>query len=584
MMKSDEYLIKRAEKRMESYMRTADRTARKISNVYQNVLRELTGSLMSIYKGLAVGTSAAEAKRILNIVDSTNIDEFFKKAVECISDPETKAAMQEEFSKPAVKAKVNHIKQLSEKIKAICKVVTESTTKLTDDCLSELIPYAYYRSAYDEQHSSGIGMFLPLLTEERIDEIRLTNWSGISYPERIRNNGIRLANLLTAEVFTVFFTKKNQNRMAEIMAQHISEAFNRSYTLLRTEACFVTNQAELQSYIDNRVAKYRYVAVLDMRTSKMCRKLDGQEFDVDKAIVGINFPPLHPHCRSTTHPVIDGEDLSEQERNALDPETGENMTVPADMTYNDWYNYFVRNNIEYERKEKIIKNYVSDRRQFERYSNLLGGNFPKSFNDFQNIKYNNQREYGIIKAQAKGMGYYSKALKNEPKISEQIKQVAFEVGFDISGFDYRIKSKESYLRKIKTNYSEKGNKYEIKDIIRYTYTSSPEKVVEKALSAIEKLQKKGYNTIEIKNYWLDDTNPYNGINTTVQVTDGQKFEIQYHTHESFELKNGKMHELYERQRLIENKRSIEYIRLRNQMFELSDDLKVPKDIERVKNK
>ena len=341
MMRSDEYLIKCAEKRMESYMHTADKTAHKISDVYQNALRELKRPLESIFKGLSVGISNAEVKRILNVVDNTDIDELFKKAVENISDPDTKQIMQNEFKRPAIKAKVNQIKSLSEKIKATCKAVIESTTKLTDDCLSELIPYAYYHSAYDKQHSSGMGMLLPLLTEKRIDEIRLTNWSGIRYPERIRNNSTRLADLLTAEVLTGFFTKKNQLRMAEIMAQRIAEAFNRSYTLLRTEACFVTNQAELQSYVDNAVKKYRYVAVLDMRTSKMCRLLDGQEFDVDKAIVGINFPPLHPHCRSTTRPIIDGEDLSEQERNALDPETGETMTVPADMTYGEWYDKYV---------------------------------------------------------------------------------------------------------------------------------------------------------------------------------------------------------------------------------------------------
>lgn len=346
MMRSDEYLIKCAEKRMESYMRTADKTAHKISDVYQNALRELKRPLESIFKGLSVGISNAEVKRILNVVDNTDIDEFFKKAVENISDLDTKQIMQNEFKRPAIKAKVNQIKSLSEKIKATCKAVIESTTKLTDDCLSELIPYAYYHSAYDKQHSSGIGMFLPLLTEERIDEIRLTNWSGIRYAERIRNNGIRLVDLLTAEVLSGFLTKKSQARMAEIMTQRMSEAFNRSYTLLRTEACFVTNQAELRSYVDNAVQKYRYVAVLDMRTSKMCRLLDGQEFDVDKAIVGINFPPLHPHCRSTTRPVINGEDLSEQERNAIDPETGEDMTVPADMTYGEWYEKYVDKSTE----------------------------------------------------------------------------------------------------------------------------------------------------------------------------------------------------------------------------------------------
>lgn len=356
MMRSDDYLIKRAEIRMESYIRTADKTAQKISDVYQKSLKEICKPLESIYSKLSVGITVVEAKRILNKLKTDDIELFFNKAIDNISDDDKKKLMQDEFKKPAIKAKVNQIKQLTEKIKTTCKAIIEKTTKFTGDCLNELIPYAYYHSAYDEQHSVGIGKFLLLLTKEQIDEIRLTNWSGIKYPDRIKNNGLHLSDVLIAEVLTGFFTKKNQVRMAEIMAQRMSEAFNRSYTLLRTEACFVTNQAELQSYVDNGIEKYRYVAVLDMRTSKMCRELDGQVFDVDKAIIGINFPPLHPHCRSITRPVIDGEDLSEQGRNAIDPETGDAMTVPADMTYNDWYEKYVdKSNVS-----DIIKNISLD--------------------------------------------------------------------------------------------------------------------------------------------------------------------------------------------------------------------------------
>lgn len=584
LMRSDEYLIKFAEKRMERYMLTADKTVQKISDNYKKALDELIKPFESIYKGVTVGISVVEAKRILNVIDKSDIDGFFSKAVERISDTDTKELMQSEFEKPAIKAKVHQIKTLVNKIKFICRDVSSKTTELTSNCLDEIIEEAYYHSAYDVQRSTGIGMFLPLLSEEQIDEIRLTNWSGVQYPDRIKNNGIRLSDVLIAEVLSGFLTKKNQHRMSEIIAQRMSEAFNRSYTLLRTESDFVANQAELQSYKEHSIKRYRYIAVLDLRTSKMCRELDGKEFDVDKAIIGINFPPLHPHCRSITRPVIDGEDISLMERNATDPETGENMTVPADMTYKEWYDYFVKNNSECESKEKIIKNYISDKKQFERYSKLLGEDFPKSFNEFQHIKYHDPNEYGIIKAQAKGMGYYNKAIKNEHEITKQVEEIASDVDFNVTGFDYRIKSKESYLRKIRTNYSERGNKYEINDIIRYTYTSSPESMVIKTQTAIEKLEEKSYNTVKVKNYWLDDTNPYNGINTIVQTPKGQKFEIQYHTQESFDLKNGKMHELYEKQRLINDKRSIEYIELRNQMFDLSDSLKVPDDIERVKNK
>jgi hypothetical protein len=45
-----------------------------------------------------------------------------------------------------------------------------------------------------------------------------------------------------------------------------------------------------------------------------------------------------------------------------------------------------------------------------------------------------------------------------------------------------------------------------------------------------------------------------------------------------------MHELYEKQRLLNDTSSTEYIELNDQMFELSDTLRVPARIEEVKKK
>ena len=152
---------------------------------------------------------------------------------------------------------------------------------------------------------------------------------------------------------------------------------------------------------------------------------------------------------------------------------------------------------------------------------------------------------------------------------------------DTVGLKYRIKGKDSYLRKIRSNYSPEGNEYEIKDILRYTYTADVTEYTDKTLKAIDAHRDLGYNTIEIKNYWLNKNNPYNGVNTVMISPGGQKFELQYHTPTSFAVKNGEMHKLYEKWRLLpigaEEKANIEL-----QMKKLSESMKIPKDIERVK--
>ncbi|OQB15006.1 MAG: hypothetical protein BWY15_00821 [Firmicutes bacterium ADurb.Bin193] len=222
--------------------------------------------------------------------------------------------------------------------------------------------------------------------------------------------------------------------------------------------------------------------------------------------------------------------------------------------------------------------------QYERYKARLGDDAPRSFRAFRQLKKTGGEAWGILEAQHKGMGYYEKALKNEPAITKTVVDVAEKVGTEPAGLEFRIKSKESYLRKIKSNYRPDGNEYEIKDILRYTYISPPETLTGKTIKSIDEFDKMGYNTIGVKNSWLRDYDPYNGINTIITAPNGQKFEMQYHTPESFALKNGALHKLYEKQRLIKDDEHPEYTRLQKEMFELSKGLEKPNNIEKVKDK
>ncbi|MFZ7174848.1 hypothetical protein ACLSYX_08545 [[Pasteurella] aerogenes] len=69
---------------------------------------------------------------------------------------------------------------------------------------------------------------------------------------------------------------------------------------------------------------------------------------------------------------------------------------------------------------------------------------------------------------------------------------------------------------------------------------------------------------------------------TILEKDGMKFEMQYHTKQSFELKNGKLHELYEKARIL-NVSAEELKKLNEEMKNLSDQLETPVDIGKIRN-
>jgi SPP1 gp7 family putative phage head morphogenesis protein len=117
------------------------------------------------------------------------------------------------------------------------------------------------------------------------------------------------------------------------MSQAIRERFDVSryeaFRLLRTETNYFFNQAQLQTYIDNGVEEYEIVATLDGRTSDICMREDGKIYKSEEAIVGENYPPYHPNCRTVTRTIYLREIkmIGEQKFNARVERLGEEVNA-----------------------------------------------------------------------------------------------------------------------------------------------------------------------------------------------------------------------------------------------------------------
>jgi NAD+--asparagine ADP-ribosyltransferase len=67
--------------------------------------------------------------------------------------------------------------------------------------------------------------------------------------------------------------------------------------------------------------------------------MDGKVFKLGEKEVGVNYPPLHPHCRSTVVPYFDDE-IDVSERIAKDNVKGV-YYVPSNITYQEWLDRYV---------------------------------------------------------------------------------------------------------------------------------------------------------------------------------------------------------------------------------------------------
>ncbi|MGN0528849.1 MAG: hypothetical protein ACI4IE_06915 [Eubacterium sp.] len=105
---------------------------------------------------------------------------------------------------------------------------------------------------------------------------------------------------------------------------------------------------------------------------------------------------MHPFCRSVTVPDTASRNGT---RWARDPVTGKSITVPADMTYSQWYDKYVKGNPKALKKEHEAKNILSDRKQYEKYKGILGDKAPETLEKFITIKYNEEdKEWEQLKS------------------------------------------------------------------------------------------------------------------------------------------------------------------------------------------
>lgn len=177
--------------------------------------------------------------------------------------------------------------------------------------------------------------------------------------------------------------------------------------------------------------------------------------------------------------------------------------------------------------------------------------------------------------------------KIEPEITKFLKDVSNSENSELFGLDYRIKTKESLIRKIISDSKEKGitakeTTNQINDILRYTMINDDESFTYKYFRIVEKMKEKGYNVIRVKNTFVDGVT-YKGINTLVKSKSGDIFELQFNTPESIKVKENELHKLYEKQRLLDrNKDKKKWDSLTEEMIKISNTVPIPKNVERIK--
>lgn len=488
------YWDDRISKLNEEVFKDSDLYVRELRKYYDEEINQIQNKIYNHLTKLqaeAGGISLPEAKKLLNDRErkllKSDLEDFMEKSKGVISPD-----IEKELNTISRRVRISRLQGMELDLKKSVAGLMNREEKKLFAHLGRTYERRYYKELYELQRITGYES----VREISQDELKIVlnkPWTsdGREFSKRIWGRGEKLTTSLKDNLIRDII----RGASPEDTAKNIKKEFNASKAnairLAYTETAAISSKATQDSYKNIGVKKYQILATLDLKTSDICRDMDGKIFDYKDYRIGITAPPFHPNCRTETVPYFD-DDIQREIDNSLgrmarDPKTGKSGRV-EDLSYKEWYNIYVKDNLEAVFKEKAWINRNGDKEQFVEYRKILGKDLKNNFKDFQETKYKDEDKYNLLKLDYKRrkklidnpnllLPNVDKATIDNRKFTEYLfggtnedglikgKLITKKLGYDIT--NYREFEKEILIRvkkypaKLKSN-SKYGKSYEIR--------------------------------------------------------------------------------------------------------------------------
>lgn len=182
--------------------------------------------------------------------------------------------------------------------------------------LEKIFTNSNYKAQYDNNEEA-----FAKVDKDKIQNLLKENWSGGgNFSELIWKDREKLVKALDDIVVKGLAVGDNYDKMSDKLAKRMDTSKSNAKRLIRTESARMENEGLLSYYQRIGAKQLIFVATLDMKTSEICRAMDGQIIPIEEARIGLNVPPLHPYCRSVISPHYEGNEPGD--RVYRDVETG----------------------------------------------------------------------------------------------------------------------------------------------------------------------------------------------------------------------------------------------------------------------
>lgn len=328
--KRQEQLFLQGEKSIKEYYKEL----KKAFTIAQN---EIKLQLFEFYSQYAKenGVSFVEAQKRLSQTELKGLQEYIERV------QQTMGTYDLTLSNMSIKARVTRLEALQMQIDAILQeLYATSYEQKGKEVLTNIYEDNYNQLWYHSDKYLGIHQEFSHINPRDVEQVISYPFNGQNFSQRLWKQKDFLQMKLNECLTHSLILGTEPSKLAKDFATHFERREYEAYRLLHTETSYVLEQSTLAGYKESGVEYYKILATLDQKTSDICKKQDGKVYAVSEAVVGVNYPPFHIFCRTTTVPEY--EDVPAEGFRMARGEDGKPMKVPADMTYLEWEKKYLK--------------------------------------------------------------------------------------------------------------------------------------------------------------------------------------------------------------------------------------------------
>lgn len=279
-----DYWEKRQTELMQRLEKGTENTIKSLIQSYEQATKNINKEISRIYRNYSK-LDVLDKKVLNQLLNKKETDTYRKNLLTTINNniknEDIKQKMLLKYNSSAYSFRISRYEQLQQCIDLELKKLADIEQQITKIRYVDTIKEGYYHNIYNVQKATGLGFNFSQIDNKTINLLLSEKWTdNANFSQRIWKNSEKLGNYLKAQLTADTMSGKTIQKIASELSGYMNVGLYNATTLVRTEVNHFANEAEMLSYEELDIEKYRFIATLDNVTCKHCAELDNKVFNL----------------------------------------------------------------------------------------------------------------------------------------------------------------------------------------------------------------------------------------------------------------------------------------------------------------